>query len=353
MKLSTLCLALLTMTSVVPAAHAQSSVQIYGLLDVGYEYASNAEADGRAALRQVTHGKNTSRWGFRGTENLASGVSAIWNLEGGVSLDTGANSSDLFRRHAWVGLDHQYGRIVFGRSFTTVYDFLVPFDPMGYAAKYSWVVNTNASAAARYGMTPAFDNLVKYSGAYGPFKFGATLGLGEQEGSSADGRKLALGGSWTHNGLAFMLAYENINGNSLAATGRRDATRALYLGVDYRSGPWRFTSGMRDYQLSLGRAPAEIGARTYWGGVNYQLRPTVTLTGALYAVDVDTAPVGGQADPVLYVARVVKGLSKRTDIYLSAAYAKADNLQLVSLSRVEAGYGSTQAGLSIGLQHRF
>jgi predicted porin len=46
-------------------------------------------------------------------------------------------------------------------------------------------------------------------------------------------------------------------------------------------------------------------------------------------------------------------LSKRTDLYLSLAHAKADNGQLIGLSRDDPGFGSTQSGITAGMQHRF
>lgn len=87
--------------------------------------------------------------------------------------------------------------------------------------------------------------------------------------------------------------------------------------------------------------------------INYALRPNVMLTGAVYAVDVDNVPRAVQADPTLYVVRGIYAFSKRTDVYVSAAYASADNNQLVSLSREEVGYGSSQSGITLGIQHRF
>lgn len=353
MKQSVALLAL-TYAGVSATVHAQSSVQIYGLLDVGVEYVTNAGADGGALSRVITSGKNTSRWGLRGSESLGDGLDAIWGLEGGVRVDTGANDGDLFRRQAFVGFEGRYGRILAGRSFTTVYDFVVPFDPMAYAANYSWLVNTSASGAAKYGMTSAFDNLVKYQGSAGDFKFGATVGLGEQASNAADSRKYALAGSWSRDTLSLMLAMERINGNTVAATGRRDETSTFYVGADYKTGAWRLTGGARDYKLKAGRAAvATLKARTYWGGITYSLTPTVTLTGAVYAVDVKNLAPGAQADPVLYVARIMQAMSKRTDLYLTAGYARADNGKLISLSRDDAGFGSSQAGLTAGIQHRF
>lgn len=46
-------------------------------------------------------------------------------------------------------------------------------------------------------------------------------------------------------------------------------------------------------------------------------------------------------------------LSKRTDLYVVAACAKAKNDKLVSLSRDDAGSDSSQRGVIAGIQHRF
>ena len=55
----------------------------------------------------------------------------------------------------------------------------------------------------------------------------------------------------------------------------------------------------------------------------------------------------------MLVARAMYALSKRTDLYLVAAHAKADHGQLVGLSRDDPGYASTQTGITAGIQHRF
>ena len=94
-------------------------------------------------------------------------------------------------------------------------------------------------------------------------------------------------------------------------------------------------------------------ANTYWGGVSYLITPAVTLTGAVYKVDVRNVAANTDADPVMYVARTLYALSKRTDLYAAAAYAKAGNGKLVGVSRDDPGFASTQAGFSAGIQHRF
>jgi predicted porin len=62
---------------------------------------------------------------------------------------------------------------------------------------------------------------------------------------------------------------------------------------------------------------------------------------------------GKDADPIMYSVRAKYALSKRTDLYLSAAYAKAKNQQLVGVSRDDVAYGGSQTGVIGGIQHRF
>lgn len=336
------------------AAHAQTNVQVYGLIDAGVESLNHANASQDSVVKVISGGKNTSRWGFRGTEDLGGGLKAVFGLEGGILLDTGAADGALFKRQAYVGLDGAFGRIVIGRSFTTTYDFVILFDPLGYAPNYSWATSTNASGPSKYGMTTAFDNLVKYSGKTGEFKYGATIGLGEQAGSAADSRKYSVAASYTAGGLGVMAAYEQVNGNTLPATGNRDETSAYHLAADYKTGDLRLTAGMRAYKLEAGRAAtADVRGDTYWAGVGYLIKPALTLTGAVYHVNVKNVAGGEDADPTMYVLRSLYALSKRTDLYAAAAYAKAKNGKLVSLSRDDPGFASTQTGVTAGIQHRF
>jgi len=353
MKKAVPSLAVLAALSAGGYAHAQSTAQVYGLMDAGVEYVDHAKADGASLVRVVSGGKNTSRWGIKGVEDLGGGLKAVYGLEGGVLLDTGAADGALFKRQAFVGLDGRFGRVVIGRSFTTVYDYVIKFDPMGFAPNYSWATSASATGPSKYGMTTAFDNLIKYSGQTGSLTYGATIGLGEQAGSPADSRKYAAAVGWFQHGLGLMASYESINGNTVAATGNRDQTSAFHLGADYKAGPWRYTAGMRGYKLESGKAAtADVRADTYWGGISY-LTGAVTLTGAAYHVNVRNVAAGTDADPTMLVARTLYALSKRTDLYLAAAHVKGKNGQLVGLSRDDAGFGTSQSGVTAGIQHRF
>jgi predicted porin len=71
-----------------PAAYAQSSVTVYGILDTGFEY---VDAGSDTTFRLQGSGMSAgNRFGIRGSENLGGGYSAIFTLEGRFSLDTGS-----------------------------------------------------------------------------------------------------------------------------------------------------------------------------------------------------------------------------------------------------------------------
>jgi predicted porin len=55
----------------------------------------------------------------------------------------------------------------------------------------------------------------------------------------------------------------------------------------------------------------------------------------------------------MLVGRAMYSLSKRVWLYASVAHAKADHGQLVGLSRDDPGFGSTQTGVTTGIQYRF
>lgn len=356
MKKSVLSLAVFSaLSACAVGVHAQTNVQVYGVMDAGVEVLTNATPTGGTETRVISGGKNTSRFGFRGSEDLGGGLKAVFNLEGGVYLDNGTGDSALFKRHAYVGLDGHYGRLVIGRSFSTSYDMVLQFDPIGYSPNYSWATSTNGSGPSKYGMATAFDNLIKYSGKTGDFNYGASLGLGEQPGGASDGRKYAVGAAWHHAGFGLMANYEQINGNAVvAATGNRDQTTATHFGADYKTSLWRATAGMRIYKLDSGKAATpDVEGNTYWAGVSYYVKPAWTFTGAVYHVDVRNVAAGADADPTLYVLRAMYSMSKRTTLYATAGFANAKNDKLVSLARDGAGYASTQRGITLGIQHRF
>ena len=340
------------------AVHAQSNVTLYGLVDAGVEVVNHASAMGGSVTRLTSGGQNTSRWGLRGSEDLGGGLKALFQLESGIFIDTGANDTALFRRQANVGLEGGFGRLIAGRSYTTAYDFILPFDPMGYAPAYSWATagnGTSGATASAYGMTTAFDNILKYQGTFGGFKVGASYGFGEVPGATRSGQRYALGLGYAAGPFSAALTGERINAPMSAAP--QSKTAAYHLGLGWQvNNAIALKAGARHFTQEPAGGGADLRANTYWAGVNWQATPALGLTAALYFQD--QRNLATEADPKMLVLRAKYALSKRTDLYAVTAHARARNGQLVGLTRDVSpqgvtGFSDTQTGVMVGVQHRF
>ena len=186
MKISRIAVASLGLFAT--TAFAQSSVTLYGVADAGIEYLSNvpsASPGGSNQVRMTSGNMSTSRWGLRGVEDLGGGLKAIFELESGISFDTGAqnNSTRLFDRSAFVGLGSKYGQLTLGRQTTPMYDTTLQLDPMGFAPRYSLFKMDDVLAGRA-------DNAIKYRGIFsgltvtGLYSFSRTGGGGTR---AADG----------------------------------------------------------------------------------------------------------------------------------------------------------------------
>jgi predicted porin len=103
-----LTLAALVIGSFAASAQAQSNVTIYGVVDLGL-----AKTTGASTVERENH---ASRLGFKGSEDLGNGLTAIFNLESEVLADTGAQKGGLFDRQATVGLKGSFGTVYLGRT---------------------------------------------------------------------------------------------------------------------------------------------------------------------------------------------------------------------------------------------
>jgi predicted porin len=127
-------------------ASAQSSVTIWGILDANIAHGSGTASSKTAVSGS---GRNGSRLGFRGTEDLGGGMSAQFWLEAGINVDNGtagatntnnqasgtaaapAGTQGLtFNRRSTVSLAGNWGELRLGRDYTPQY-WNLSFDPFG------------------------------------------------------------------------------------------------------------------------------------------------------------------------------------------------------------------------------
>lgn len=75
-----------------------------------------------------------SRWGFRRSENLGGGQSALFMLENGsrIGIGTASQSGRLFGRQAWAGIKGDWGELSLSRQMNALYDLFPPFDSLRY-----------------------------------------------------------------------------------------------------------------------------------------------------------------------------------------------------------------------------
>ena len=130
MKKSLLALAVLGAYAGV--ASAQSSVQLFGTLDVGVKVLKN---DGRdKQWSEQTDGINSSEIRFQGIEDLGGGLKAGFNLRSGINPDTGtSNAANKFwNRRATVSVYSNAGELRLGRDYVPTFWNTAIFDAFGY-----------------------------------------------------------------------------------------------------------------------------------------------------------------------------------------------------------------------------
>jgi predicted porin len=337
-----------------PAAAPTSTVQVYGLMDMYVERRTNMSPDGGDRWLVNSGGMNTSRLGFRGTEDLGAGLKALFQLEAEVVMDTGASGSAFWGRQAWVGLEGGFGRLIAGRSYSSTYDFIIAFDPLGYAPNYSWATSAGAAGggatggARKDGMVTGVSNMLKYRIGLGPVTLGAMLAAGEGNGSKVYG----LAANYAAGPLALAATWEQVE-----AVPAGDETTAVHVGATLALGDSvKLFAAIRDYDKEYavaGAGGSHDKSRTWWLGANYLPIAPLTLTAAYYQQNIRAGKnTGGIDDPSMIVLRARYALSKRTDLHLTLGHAEADGAP-VSLSRDDTAFGGTQDGVTVGIQHRF
>ncbi|MDR6396594.1 porin [Herbaspirillum seropedicae] len=357
--LATICL-------VSSAAHADSSVTLYGIADVGVRYsnglnASNAPITSHSAAAVSSGVNNTSRWGLKGQEDLGSGMATVFQVEGGFNIDTGAaaKSDKLFDRISLVGLQTDYGTLTVGRQATIMADAISPVDPLGmrYASfnpniTLTALSNTDFGRHAfgtQYGTSGyndsyyRLDNMLKYSASYGPVKARLTYSAGEVAGNSEALSTSGAGLSYEKGPFVVSGAYMNF---------RNSAS----LGLDAYTLGTAYNFDRLTVKANYGYNTADTGANSQTRtrvsslGVSYLIHPALLLTTAYYrAKRQSTGFVEDGFDRVFTYLEY--SLSKRSTVYLEGDYTKWKG--------DAAGVSSGQAndtrgiGVTLGLMHKF
>lgn len=125
MQKTLLAAALMAGLATAGVAQAESSVTLYGIADAGYGYSQYKLNDHNVDLKKTSSGLlggslAGNRFGLRGSEDLGNGLRAIFTLEQGFDIGSGApaDSDRQFSRQAFVGVaSDSWGTFTMGRQY--------------------------------------------------------------------------------------------------------------------------------------------------------------------------------------------------------------------------------------------
>lgn len=346
-------LAMAMMSTFAGAAFPQSSVTVFGILDLNIRHVDNDSAGNLSSL--ATDGLNQSRLGFRGVEDLGGGLKAGYWLEAAIAADTGSvNAQRFWHRRSTVSLiSDTLGELRLGRDHTATFYNLLVFDP--FTTGLGTAVNIFPAQIGTQTLLTMLraDNAVNYflpprlGGIYGQ----ATFALGEGPASPTN-----IGG--TNNKYA--------GGRIGYAAGPLDA--AIAYGQTWTTTPEKLRTwdvGI-SYELGFLKLFGQYATLEYdqWDRKNYMIGATVPVGAGYIRGSYTHSSFDGPACPAAVTtcddaAQVAIGyvhnLSKRTALYTTAAVIDNGDGAAISLPGGPAGLGRGErsVGFEMGVRHSF
>lgn len=290
-------------------AHAQSSVTIYGNLDLGVTKSTG----GVTSIGK----RDNNRLGFKGVEDLGNGLKALFQLETRFDPDRGTNETGatgaqrpLFQGQSRVGLQGDFGTVRLGRGLTALQETSTYFEPwhgLGNTAGFQsdlQVAGYNSDPLSfADGSKNRFSNALFYNT---PEVAGAQLNVTVATKEPIVGPTAAvpavatvktpfsLSGTYKNGPAAAMLAYErNAIDTTLwsvaatvvavadlklfasyqrAETAADVKTKAFVLGANYTMGPGKILAG-----YGQKRPDGVVKTKQYSLGYEYSLSPRTYL----------------------------------------------------------------------------
>ena len=312
----TLALAASLATLAAAPAFAQSSVTIYGRLNLTVESVKVQEEDRQGEVRD-----NSSRIGFSGVEDLGGGLKAGFQIEHGFDAASGQAGSAFWGRQSEVNLGGSFGTVRLGR-----------FTSEAYYATADYVSLHN-----------------------------------HDTGDSADAFYLPISAITDRNRNKVGYRSPEMNGLVLhAALGLKEGTDTdqLYdLAADYDNGPLHLGAGFEklgDVKQYAVRALYEFGSTTLGGylehtsipvlgdATHFRIAAMYTLGASEFHLNVGRAGEyshWAKSDALQWTLAYNYNLSKRTKAY--AYYTR------IGKDSVLMAYGGNFDALALGIRHNF
>jgi len=373
-------IALAALSTIAGSAVAQSSVEVYGLLDIGYASESKTAVTATSAAQGATTdakgvnsgaGLSSSRLGFKGTEDLGGGLKAGFVYELGITAENAVTAHST--RQALVSLSSaNLGSLNMGRGNTLGKNTNDGFTAFGGGGSFEQGSVTleitrgeemgNAIAKATKSIADRASNQATYTSP----SFGGVTFAAQVISKSVDSDAAAKGGKTASSGTAFQLAYAG-NGitaaytrsdldtdteaaaavsqsagvlGSTAVVAKKEEAKLDQFGATYTVGNFKAFGLYNTVKYKADQASAEAENKGYDIGATYTMGKT-TLLASIGDGEIKTA-AGVKTDVKGYQAQVRYALSKRTTAY--ALYGKTE---------FEAAEKGESDVTMIGVRHSF
>ena len=306
----------------VMGAQAQSSLNIYGNLDVAFGSFESAFGD---RVTRVESGIEAGSFiGFKGQEDLGGGLKAIFKLESVIGMDTGATTTNMWTRTSEVGLTGGFGTVTAGNSLSLNFLANATYNPFPVTGALNVSENLFGHSVGvgsyRVAVDEAFrSNVITYTTPnLGGFALAAQYGAAESSGTDDT---YALQANYAVGKLSVGGTYTDF-----------DSKKAWQVGASYDFG---VAKAFGQYaQAKYDGAPVTYKV--------YQLGVAVPVT----ANSAVLASYGeGKYDSIRlrqFSAAYDYSLSKRTGVYAGALYDHA-----------KAGNSDSGTTYAVGLRHAF
>jgi predicted porin len=303
-------LAALALATLGTSALAQSSVTMYGRLNLTLESRKSGDTKEKGLYN------NASRIGMKGTEDLGGGLKAGFQIEHGFNADTGAQSqTNFWARQSEVNLSGGFGMLRLGNFTSEAY-----FATADYISFHNH--DTGSSSDALYADTRDFrqsDKVAYRTPSFGNATVEVALNLRDVAGVDSE-RTTDIALNWGSGPLSVGAGYQK--------TGDR---KQFALRGMYEAGALTFGSYIQRDTDVYG-----AGNRTTlrFSGM-YTIGNTELRAG-------DYSDVPGDSAATQYTFAVNQNLSKRTKVY--GYFTKRNDKGTI--------YGDFQS-LAVGVRHNF
>ena len=353
---------------VAPAAMADTSnVNVYGEMNVSLDMVKSGEkvganSGGDVSARQVN--SNESRLGFKGSEDLGGGLSAVYQVEYDVMADSGTGATT--QRIAFAGLKMDAaGTLALGKQYTPYRQSTRGLD------LFADGIADNRSLMGMGHDTALTDTIAFNSASMSGFSVAAAYAMGAEDATTTtDTKGKAISVAAMYDMAPFYatiahqkMTYGTAGGQFTSPTA--DSDKAFKVGGSYKTDMFTVNAVIENIESVDAAAPETFKARNIYVAGQYN----ITSTDAVKLAYTKTGDVkiDGVTEPSTGARQISVGydhnLSKRTTVY--ALYTRLDNDTNINNCLTGAGSNgpycdaapvvgdASPSAISFGMKHSF